>query len=191
MTDRARALRAEGRDILSFSVGEPDFEPPEHVREAAAKAIMDGRASRYTAARGIPELRAAICEDSARRRGGVKHAPADVVVSAGAKHGLFNLALALFEPGDEVIVPSPHWVSYPDQARLAGAVPVHVATTAETGYRMTPDALAAALSPRTKAIVLCTPSNPTGSAYSARELRALADVVADHRCWLIVDEIYA
>ncbi len=190
ITDRARALKAQGRDILSFSVGEPDFEPPEHVLEAATRAIRDGRATRYTAARGIPELREAICEDSARRRGGIRHTSDEVVVSAGAKHGLFNLALALFEPGDEIIVPSPHWVSYPDQARLAGATPVHVATTDATEYRVTPEALAAAISPRTKALVLCTPSNPTGSAYSPEELRALADVMAGQSAWIIVDEIY-
>ncbi len=190
ITDRARALRAAGKDVLSFSVGEPDFEPPAHVVEAAAAALRDGRATRYTAARGIPELRAAICEDSARRRGGVRHRPEDVVVSAGAKHALFNLALALFEPGDEVVVPSPHWVSYPDQAKLAGATPVFVPTTAATGYKMPPEALAAALSPKTKAVVLCTPSNPTGAAYAPAELEALAAVLAGHRCWILVDEIY-
>lgn len=190
ITDRARSLKAEGRDILSFSVGEPDFETPEHVVDAAARALRDGRATRYTAARGIPELRAAICEDSARRRGGSEHTPDEVVVSAGAKQSLFNLALALFDPGDEIIIPSPHWVSYPDQARLAGARPVHVATSAATGYLMSPEALAAAMTPRTKALVLCSPSNPTGSAYSARELRGLADVLSEHRAWIIVDEIY-
>src|SRR5690606_26747124 len=134
ITDRARRLRAEGQDVLSFSVGEPDFEPPEHVIEAAAAAARDGRASKYTAARGIPELRAAICEDSARRRGGVRHTPEEVVVSAGAKHALFNLAQCLFGPGDEAIIPAPYWVSYPDQVKLAGGVPVIVETRAETGY---------------------------------------------------------
>jgi aspartate aminotransferase len=191
ITDRARSLRAQGRDVLSFSVGEPDFEPPEHVKEAATRAIRDGRATRYTAARGIPELREAIAADSARRRGGVRHTIDEIVVSVGGKHALFNLALSLYEPGDEVIIPAPYWVSYPDQVRLAGAEPVIVATTAASGLRLTPEALSAAITPRTKALLLCSPSNPTGSAYSAAELRALADVMAPHGFWIVVDEIYA
>ncbi len=191
ITDRARRLRAEGRDILSFSVGEPDFEPPEHVKDAAMSAVRDGRATRYTAARGILELREAIVLDSARRRGGIRHVPDEVVVSVGGKHALFNLALALYEPGDEVIVPAPYWVSYPDQVRLAGAEPVIVSTTTETGLRLTPEALEAAITARTKALVLCTPSNPTGAAYSPAELRALADVMGRHGFWIVVDEIYA
>jgi aspartate aminotransferase len=190
ITDRARALRASGRDILSFSVGEPDFEPPEHVKEAAIRAIHDGRATRYTAARGIPELREAIASDSARRRGGVRHTSDEIVVSVGGKHALFNLALALYEPGDEVIVPAPYWVSYPDQVRLAGAEPVVVGASAEDGLRLTPERLAAAITPRTKAVILCTPSNPTGVAHSAGELRALADVMAPHRFFIVVDEMY-
>jgi aspartate aminotransferase len=191
ITDRARALRAAGRDSLAFSVGEPDFEPPEHVLEAAERAIRDGRATRYTAARGIPELREAIASDSAGRRGGVRHTIDEVVVSVGGKHALFNLALTLYDPGDEVIIPAPYWVSYPDQVRLMGAEPVIVTTTGETGFRLEPSALAAAITPKTKALILCSPSNPTGSAYSADELAALAEVMRGHGFWIIVDEMYA
>jgi aspartate aminotransferase len=189
VSDRARELRAQGVDVLSFSVGEPDFDTPEHVGQAAKEAIDAGH-TRYTAARGILELREAICERSAERRGGIAHKPSEVVVSVGAKHTLFNLALALYDEGDEVIIPAPYWVSYPEQASIVGAKPVIVETDAAAGFRMTPEALSAAITQRTKALVLCSPSNPTGSAYTAEQLRALADVAAKHKFWLIVDEIY-
>lgn len=189
VAQRARELRAQGVDVLSFSVGEPDFDTPEHIRHAAEEAINAGH-TRYTAARGIPELRAAVCEVSAKRRGGVAHDPADVVVSVGAKHTLFNLSLALYDEGDEIIIPAPYWVSYPEQVRIVGAKPVIVDTTAETGFRMTPEALRGAITAKTKALVLCSPSNPTGAAYTAEQLRALADVASEHHFWIIVDEIY-
>lgn len=189
IAQRARELRAQGIDVLSFSVGEPDFTTPAHIRDAAKKAIDDG-ATRYTAARGIPELREAICEASAARRGGVRHDPADVVVSVGAKHTLFNLALALYNEGDEVIIPAPYWVSYPEQVRLAGAEPVIVDTPETDGFRLTPQKLADAITPKTKALILCSPSNPTGAAYNAAQLRELADVCKEHSFWIIVDEIY-
>ncbi len=189
VAQRARELKAQGIDVLSFSVGEPDFDTPAHIREAAKQAIDKG-ATRYTAARGIVELRKAICEMSAKRRGGISHDPADVVVSIGAKHTLFNLALALYDEGDEVLIPAPYWVSYPEQVRLAGANPVIVQTTEAQGFRMTPDALRTAITPRTKALLLCSPSNPTGAAYSGEQLRELADVAAQHNFWIIVDEIY-
>jgi aspartate aminotransferase len=189
ISTRANELRASGVDILSFSVGEPDFNTPAHINEAAKQAIDNG-ATRYTAARGIVELRKAICETSKARRG-VEHTPAEVVVSVGAKHTLFNLSLALYEPGDEVIVPTPYWVSYPEQAKLGGAEPVIVETTAAEGFRLTPEKLRAAVTPKTKALVLCSPSNPTGAAYTGEQLRALADVIAEGDYWVIVDEIYA
>ena len=189
ISTRANELKASGVDILSFSVGEPDFDTPQHINDAAKKAIDDG-ATRYTAARGIIELRKAICATSKARRG-VEHTPAEVVVSVGAKHTLFNLALALYDVGDEVIVPTPYWVSYPEHAKLAGAKPVIVETTAAEGFRLTPEKLRAAVTPKTKALVLCSPSNPTGAAYTAAQLRALADVVAEGDYWVIVDEIYA
>lgn len=189
ITARANELKAAGVDVLSFSVGEPDFDTPEHIRAAAQRAIDEG-ATRYTAARGIDALRQAICATSKARRG-VEHTPAEVVVSVGAKHSLFNLALALYDVGDEVIVPAPYWVSYPEQAKLGGARPVIVETSASDGFRLTPDQLRAAVTEKTKALVLCSPCNPTGAAYSGEQLRALADVIAEGDYWVIVDEIYA
>jgi aspartate aminotransferase len=189
VAQRARELKEQGIDVLSFSVGEPDFDTPSHIREAAKKAIDSGH-TRYTTARGILPLREAICEASAKRRGGVRYDPGEVVVSVGAKHTLFNLALALYNPGDEVVIPAPYWVSYPEQVRLAGAEPVIVDTTEADGFRMTPEALHGAITAKTKALLLCSPSNPTGAAYSGEQLRALADIAAEHDFWIIVDEIY-
>ena len=189
ISDRAAELRARGVDVLSFGLGEPDFSTPIHIREAAKKA-MDAGHTRYTRVRGIAPLVEAIREDSRRRRG-VAPEPSEVVVSVGAKHALFNLAAAMLEPGDEVIIPAPYWVSYPEQVLLFGGVPKIVETREEEGFQLTPESLRAALSPRTKAIILCSPSNPTGAAYDEARLRALADVLVDARCWVIVDEIYA
>ena len=188
ITQKGRELKAQGIDVLSFSLGEPDFDTPAHVRTAAKKAI-DGGHTRYTAARGTDALREAICKRSLERRG-VEHAPGDVVVSVGAKHTLFNLALALYEPGDEVVIPAPYWVTYPEQVRFTGATPVIVETDAASGYRMDPAQLKAALTPRTKAVVLCSPSNPTGAAYTEAQLRGLVEVLEQHECWILVDEIY-
>jgi len=189
VAQRARELKAQGIDVLSFSVGEPDFDTPAHICEAA-KAAVDAGATRYTESRGLIDLRKAICEASAKRRVGVTYQPSEVVVSVGAKHTLFNLALALYDEGDEVLIPAPYWVSYPEQVLLVGASPVIVPTSEEDGFRMTPEALRAAITPKTKALILCSPSNPTGAAYTAQQLRALAEVAAEHRFWIIVDEIY-
>lgn len=189
MNARAAELRQRGVDVYAFGVGEPDFEPPAHVI-AAAKAAIDKGASKYTAVTGIAPLKQAICDASARARG-FSPTPQQVTVTVGAKHALFNLAIALYEPGDEVILPSPCWVSYPEQVRMMGATPVIVATEEASGWRMSAAALEAAITPRTKAVILCTPSNPTGAAYPERELRALLEVLARHDVWLIVDEIYA
>jgi aspartate aminotransferase len=189
IAQRAAELKAKGIDVLSFSVGEPDFEPPPHVSEAARAAVAKG-ASKYSTVRGLAALRQAICDRSKARRGGVVHAPEDVVVSIGAKHTLFNLAMALFEPGDEIVIPAPYWVSYPEQALLAGATPVFVPSTREQGYRIRARDLASAITSRTRALVLCSPSNPTGAAYRAGELAELAEVVRSHDFYVIVDEIY-
>jgi aspartate aminotransferase len=183
-------LRSRGVDVLGFGVGEPDFDTPPHIREAA-KAALDQGATRYTSVRGIAPLRRAIARDSAARRGGIAHDEAEIVVSVGAKHSLFNLCLALLGPGDEAIVPTPCWVSYPEQCQLAGAEPVLVETRASEGYKLTPDQLRAAITPRTRALFLCTPCNPTGAAYSASELGALATVLREHELWIVIDEIYA
>jgi aspartate aminotransferase len=188
MNTRALEMKSRGFDVFAFGVGEPDFEPPERVREAAKRAI-DGGCSKYTAVTGIPALKEAICEATERMRGW-RPKNENVCVSVGAKHALFNLALALYEPGDEVVIPKPYWVSYPEQVRIVGATPVLVDTREEDGWKLSPAELEHALSPRTKAIILCSPSNPTGIAYSKEETEALLDVVRKHDCWLIVDEIY-
>ncbi len=188
ISQRAAELKAQGVDVLSFSMGEPDFDPPAYVTEAAKRAIDEG-ASRYTAVRGVKPLLEAICRDSKSRRGGIEHTPDEVVVSVGAKHSLFNLALALYDEGDEVVVPAPYWVSYPEQARIVGATPVVVEPG--DGFRLTPDGLRVALTERTKAVILCSPSNPTGAAYTAEQLEGLAGVLREHSCWIITDEIYS
>jgi aspartate aminotransferase len=189
MSARANALRARGIDVFAFGVGEPDFEPPQHVLDAAKTAIDKGLASKYTAVTGIAPLKAAICEATARQRG-YTPTPDQITVSVGAKHALFNLALALYEPGDEVVIPAPYWVSYPEQVRMMGATPVFAPTLESEGWRLRPEALAKALTPKTKAVILCTPSNPTGAGYSEAQLRGLLDVLRAHDCWIIVDEIY-
>ena len=189
MNARALELKAKGVDVFAFGVGEPDFEPPQVVRDAAKRAIDEG-ASKYTAVTGIPALKEAICNATEAMRGW-RPKNENVCVSVGAKHVLFNLAMALYEPGDEVVIPKPYWVSYPEQVRLAGATPVLVDTREEEGWKLSPKALAAALTPKTKAVILCTPSNPSGIAYTEAETAALVDVVRKHDCWLIVDEIYA
>lgn len=186
---RAQSLRAQGVDVISFGAGEPDFDTPTNICAAGAAAIEAGR-TRYTPVAGVAELRAAIAEQSTTLRG-VATRPEEVVVTVGAKGALFNLALSLFEPGDEVVIPAPYWVSYPEQVRLVGATPVFVETTLDAGWRLSPEALAAALTPRTKAVILCTPSNPTGAAYTPAELEALAAVLRPHDCWIVLDEIYA
>ncbi|MCL2778438.1 MAG: pyridoxal phosphate-dependent aminotransferase [Polyangiaceae bacterium] len=189
MNARAAELRSKGADVFAFGVGEPDFEPPAFVLEAARKAVDKG-VSKYTAVTGIAALKEAVCERTRKVRGWSPK-PNQVVVTVGAKHALFNLALALYEPGDEVIIPAPYWVSYPEQVKMFGAEPVTVDTTEASGFKMTPEAFDKALSPKTKAVILCTPSNPTGSAYSESELSALLNVWKKSNSWLIVDEIYA
>jgi aspartate aminotransferase len=189
MNARAQEMKAKGVDVFAFGVGEPDFEPPAHVLEAAKKAI-DAGCSKYTAVTGIAPLKQAICEATERMRGWAPK-PENVCVGVGAKHALFNVALALYEPGDEVVIPKPFWVSYPEQVRIVGATPVLVDTREDEGWKLSPRALEAALTPKTKAVILCTPSNPSGIAYTEAETAALVEVLRRHDCWLIVDEIYA
>jgi aspartate aminotransferase len=189
MSARAATLRARGVDVFAFSVGEPDFEPPRFVLDAA-KAAIDKGVSKYTAVSGIPPLKEAICAATARTRKWTP-SPNQVTVSVGAKHALFNLAIALYEPGDEVLIPAPCWVSYPEQVRMMGATPVIVETSESDGWRVSPDALSRALTEKTKAVILCSPSNPTGAAYPAAAMQALLNVLAKRDCWIVVDEIYA
>jgi aspartate aminotransferase len=186
---RASQMRSSGVDVFPFGVGEPDFEPPRAVLDAA-KAAIDRGASKYMPVTGTPPLKDAICAFVARRRGW-SPTPGQVCVTVGAKHALFNVALALFEEGDEVVIPTPCWVTYPEQVRMMGATPVLVPTTESGGFRMSAEDLARALTPRTKAVVLCTPCNPTGAAISEPAMRALLEVLRVHDCWIIVDEIYA
>ncbi len=187
---RANQLRAQGFDLISFVVGEPDFETPTHI-QAAAKSAIDSGAFRYTEVAGIKELRQAVADNSKRYRGGFTHTAKQVVVSVGAKHALFNLVLALLNRGDEVIIPTPSYVSYPDQVRLCGAVPVLIRCSEAQGFLLTPEALRQAVNAKTKALILCTPSNPTGAAYSENEIAALAEVARTYDFWIIVDEIYS
>lgn len=188
---RVAELRASGVELVSLAVGEPDFAPPLHVRQAAQRALDTGPFG-YTQVAGLAALRSAICTESRARRPGTDYAPDQVVVSAGAKHALFNVAQALYDPGDEIIIPTPSWVSYAEQARLAGATPVLVPTAPEDDFLLAPSALEAAITERSKALVLCSPNNPTGAAYGEPELAAIAGVLRRHpRLWVIVDEIYA
>jgi aspartate aminotransferase len=186
--EKARALRAGGADVISFAVGEPDFDTPEHVRQAAIEAIHQGF-TRYTAVSGIDELREAIAGEL-RGNYGLVYEPSDIVVSCGAKHSIYNLAQVLFNPGDEVLIPVPFWVSYPEIVRLADAVPVEVATREEDGFKLRPEALEGAITPKTRALILNSPSNPTGSVYTRQELEALAPILLRHRLVVISDDIY-
>jgi len=188
ITAKANALRAEGRDIISFGAGEPDFDTPANIKEAAIGSIRDGF-TRYTPVGGIPELKDAVIE-KLRRDNGLAYTRSEIVVSCGAKHTLYNLAQALFEEGDEVIIPSPYWVSYPDIVLLAGATPVILETGEADGFKVTPDHLEGAITARTKALVLNSPSNPTGATYTLNELQALAEVVIRKDILVISDEIY-
>jgi aspartate aminotransferase len=185
---KALAMRAEGIDVVSFGVGEPDFDTPRHIRDAAIRAIEEGF-TRYTAVGGIPELKDAIIEKF-RRDNDLVYERDEVIVSCGGKHVLYNLAQALLNPGDEVIIPAPYWVSYPPIVMLAGASPVIVGTAEADDFKLSPESLEKAITPRTKMLVLNSPSNPTGSCYAESELRALAEVILKHDIWVVSDEIY-
>ncbi|MGX9686218.1 pyridoxal phosphate-dependent aminotransferase [Deinococcus wulumuqiensis] len=188
VTSRALELRRQGADIISMSVGEPDFDTPPHVRAAAIAAIEAGH-TRYTPVGGIPELRSAVSAKF-RRENGLAYAPDAVTVTSGGKQALFNALFALLGPGDEVLIPAPYWVSYPEMVALTGAVPVAVPTTPESGFQLDPERLAAAVTPRTRMVILNSPGNPTGAVFPPETLRAVADLA--QRCGLVVvtDEIY-
>jgi aspartate aminotransferase len=186
---RARALRAAGRDIISLDAGEPDFDTPDNIKQAAIRAIADGK-TKYTDIDGIPELKEAVCAKFARENA-LKYAPAQVNVSPGGKAVIFNAMMASLSAGDEVIIPAPYWVSYPDMVLMAGGEPVFVTTAAARGFKVQPADLEAAITPRTRWLILNSPSNPTGGAYDAGELAALAKVLMRHpQVWILTDDMY-
>jgi aspartate/methionine/tyrosine aminotransferase len=186
---KAKALRSAGVDIIGFGAGEPDFATPEHIVEAARQACGDPAMHHYTPVAGLPELRTAVAAKTLRDSG--LEVDADqVIVSNGGKHSLFNVFQTLLDPGDEVLMPAPYWLSYPEQARLAGATVVPLPTTAGAGYRVTPAQLEAARTARTKALVFVSPSNPTGTVYTPDEVRAIGRWAVDTGVWVITDEIY-
>lgn len=189
ITGKARALKAAGRDIISLSVGEPDFDTPDNVKEAAIAAIRAGD-SKYTDVAGTMALRKAICA-AFKRDHGIDYTPEEIIVSTGGKQVIFNCMLATLEPGDEVIIPTPCWVSYPDIVALAEGTPVLVATGQNSGFKLSAEALEAAITPKTKWLMINNPCNPTGAAYSAAEMKALTDVLMRHpHVWIFTDDIY-
>ncbi|WP_282025644.1 pyridoxal phosphate-dependent aminotransferase [Limimaricola cinnabarinus] len=189
MTNKAAELKAEGRDIIGLSAGEPDFDTPAHIAEAGRRAIAEGR-TRYTAVDGIPELKRAIRAKFARDND-LDYAPSEISVGTGGKQVLYNALMATLNPGDEVIIPAPYWVSYPDMVRLAGGTPVTVACGLDTGFKITPAQLEAAITPATKWFVFNSPSNPTGAGYGWEELAALARVLLRHpHVWVLTDDMY-
>ena len=188
MNAKATALKAAGEDITNFGVGEPDFDTPENIKEAAVKALKEGF-TKYTAVGGIDELKAAIIEKF-RTDNGLEYEKDEILVSCGAKHSLYNIAEALFGPGDEVIIPAPYWVTYPDQVLLNDATPVIVATEEKSSFMIDPELLKSRLTDKTKALVLNSPSNPTGLAYDREHLEKIAELAIRHDFYIISDEIY-
>lgn len=189
MSQKSGELRAQGVDIINMSVGEPDFNTPDHIKAAAERAIQENY-SRYSPVAGYVSLREAIAA-KLQRENGLTYSPAAICVSNGAKQSVCNTLMALVNPGDEVIIPAPYWVSYPEMVKLAGGTPVIVAAPIEQDFKMTAEQLEAAITPATRALILCSPSNPTGSVYSKEELRALAEVLERHeRVLVLSDEIY-
>ena len=190
VTDKARQLKAAGRNVIGLGAGEPDFDTPEHIKEAAIRAIKEGRASKYTAVDGIPELKAAVAQKF-KRENKLEYKPSQITVSVGGKQVLYNAFMATLNPGDEVIIPAPYWVSYPDMVLLAGGKPVEVVCGMDKGFKITPEALERAITPKTKWFLMNSPSNPTGAAYTRAELKALAAVLLKHpHVHVMTDDMY-
>jgi len=185
---KAKQMKAEGLDVIGFGAGEPDFDTPQHIKDAAIKALNDGF-TKYTPASGILELRQAIA-DKFQRENGLKYKPSQIIVSCGGKHSCYNVIMATCEEGDEVLIPAPYWLSYPEMVKLAGAKPVIVETTDKSEFKITPEALRAALTPRTRLFILNSPSNPTGSVYTPAEIKALGDICVEKGVLIMSDEIY-
>jgi aspartate aminotransferase len=189
VTQKAMELKAAGKDVIGLGAGEPDFDTPDNIKDAAIAAIKAGK-TKYTAVDGIPEVKQAICAKFARENG-LTYKPSQVTVSSGGKQVLYNALMATLNPGDEVIIPAPYWVSYPDMVRLGGGTPVLLETTLENGFRLTPEALEAAITPKTKWFIFNSPSNPTGAGYRRDQLKALTDVLMKHpHVWVMTDDMY-
>ena len=189
VTTKANELKAAGKDVIGLGAGEPDFDTPDHIKDAAKRAIDEGK-TKYTAVDGIPELKKAICAKF-ERENGLKYTPAQVSVGTGGKQILYNALVATLNPGDEVLIPAPYWVSYPDMVLLAGGTPVTVAAGIETNFKLSPEALEAAITPKTKWFIFNSPSNPTGAGYTRDELKALTDVLMRHpQVWIMSDDMY-
>jgi aspartate aminotransferase len=190
VTDKARALKLAGRNVIGLGAGEPDFDTPDNIKEAAIKAIRDGRASKYTNVDGIAELKEAVCRKF-KTENGLDYKPSQISIGTGGKQVLYNALVATLNPGDEVIIPAPYWVSYPEMVLLAGGEPVAVTTTMESGFKMSAEALERAITPKTKWLLLNSPSNPTGAAYTKAELKALTEVLVRHpHVHVLTDDMY-
>jgi aspartate aminotransferase len=190
VTDKARALKAAGRDVIGLGAGEPDFETPDNIKLAAIRAITEGKTSKYTAVDGMADLKAAVARKF-KRENELDYKPSQIIVGTGGKQVLYNALIATINPGDEVIIPAPYWVSYPDMVLLAGGTPVEVVTTMQSGYKMTPEALEQAITPKTKWIIFNSPSNPTGAAYTKDELKTVTDVLVRHpHVHVMADDMY-
>ncbi|PWR04192.1 aspartate transaminase [Meridianimarinicoccus roseus] len=189
VTTKARELKAAGKDVIGLGAGEPDFDTPQNIKDAAVAAIAAGK-TKYTAVDGLPELKEAICAKF-QRDNGLSYTPAQVTVGTGGKQVLYNALMATLNPGDEVIIPAPYWVSYPDMVLLASGTPVVAEASSQTGYKLTPEQLEAAITPKTKWLIFNSPSNPTGAGYSWDELKALTDVLVRHpHVWVMSDDMY-
>lgn len=185
---KAKQLKAAGEDVISFAAGEPDFDTPEYIKAAAMGALEAGF-TKYTPSSGIPELRQAISE-KLKNDNGLDYKPSQIIVNCGAKHSCFNAMAAVLNAGDEVLIPAPYWLSYPEMARIVGAEPYIVPTTAETGYKLTPDLFRENISPSTKMVILNSPGNPTGAVYTETELVELAEIALEEEIYILSDEIY-
>jgi aspartate aminotransferase len=190
VTDKARALKAAGRDVIGLGAGEPDFDTPDNIKKAAIKALESGKASKYTAVEGLAELKQAII-GKFKRENNLDYKPNQIIVSTGGKQVLYNALMVTLNPGDEVIIPAPYWVSYPDMVLLAGGEPVIVPSRMEDGFKIKPEALEKAITPKTKWIIFNSPSNPTGAAYTKAELKTITDVLVRHpHVWVMTDDMY-
>ena len=185
---KAKQMKAEGQDVVGFGAGEPDFDTPQHIKDAAIKALNEGF-TKYTPASGTPELRQAVA-DKLKRENGLTYKASQVIISCGGKHSCYNVILATCEEGDEVIIPAPYWLSYPEMVKLAGATPVIIQTSDRTEFKITAEQLRAAITPRTRLFILKSPSNPTGSIYTPEEIKALGDVCVEKGVLIMSDEIY-